>query len=208
MTEKLTLKILEVGPWPMNTYALICPETNESVLFDPGADPETLAAALVGTTPKAIWLTHSHPDHVGALDEMRQRLQVPVVAHPGEHSIDPKADIWVNDGDVLTVGNHSVRLHYGPGHIGDHIAYQIENDNRIIVGDIIFEGGPGKTWSTEGFQTTLQTLRKVVLAWPDEARCFPGHGPNFVLGDVRAAVEGFLAKNHPADFHGDATWDM
>ena len=55
----------------------------------------------------------------------------------------------------------------------------------VIVGDTIFEGGPGKTWSPEGFQTTLTTLRKVVLPWPDETVCYPGHGPSFRLGDQR-----------------------
>ena len=155
-----------------------------------------------------IGVSVGQPDHIEALDEMRARLQVPVMAHPGEHFSDPKADVWLNDGDRVIVGNHAARIHYGPGHIGDHIAYAIENDNRIIVGDIVFEGGPGKTWSAEGFQTTLQTLRDVVLQWPDESVCYPGHGPNFVLGDQRAAIKAFLAKEHPADFFGDATWDM
>src|SRR5690349_19914158 len=74
-----------VGPWPMNTYALICPHTGESVLFDPGADPDALEDMLAGSTPIAIILTHTHPDHVGALDEMRGRLNVPLLAHPGPH---------------------------------------------------------------------------------------------------------------------------
>ncbi len=208
MAEALILKELEVGPWPMNTYVLVCPTTGESVLFDPGADPDVLSAALEGTTPKAIWLTHSHPDHIEALDEMRERLKVPVMAHPGQHHTDPKADAWLNHGDVVTVGQHNLRIYYAPGHIGDQICYVIENDHRIIVGDTIFEGGPGKTWSHEGFQTTLKTLREIVLPWPDESVCYPGHGPHFVLGEKRAEIEAFLNKKHPDDFHGDATWDM
>ena len=208
MSEKLILKKLEVGPWPMNTYVLICPETKESVLFDPGADPDTLSAALEGSTPKAIWLTHTHPDHVEALDEMRKRLQVPVLAHPGQHAVEPNADSELNHGDIVTVGNYSIRIHYGPGHIDDHIAFQIQNDNRIVVGDIIFEGGPGRTWSAESFRTTLKTLQDVVLPWPDDSICYPGHGPHFRLGDRRADIEAFVAKDHPVDFHGDAEWEM
>ncbi len=82
-----------------------------------------------------------------------------------------------------------------------------ERDHRIIVGDTIFEGGPGKTWSAAGFARTLQTLGTVVLAWPDETICYPGHGPDFRLGDRRALIETFLAKDHCA-FFGDATWRM
>jgi glyoxylase-like metal-dependent hydrolase (beta-lactamase superfamily II) len=55
----------------MHTYALVCPETRQSALVDPGADPETLAEMLAGTTPIAIYLAHIHPDHVGALAEQQ-----------------------------------------------------------------------------------------------------------------------------------------
>ncbi|MFQ5578406.1 MAG: MBL fold metallo-hydrolase [Anaerolineae bacterium] len=208
MSQPLILKTADVGPWPVNAYALICPATGQSVLLDPGADPETLLSLLAGSTPVAIWLTHTHPDHIGALDEMRQRLNVPVAAHPGDHYEDPRADVWLNDGDILSAGQHTVRVYHAPGHIGDQVCFALDGDNRVIVGDTIFDGGPGKTWSAEGFQTTLQTLRRVVMPWPDDTICYPGHGSHFMLGTIRPAVEAFLRKAHPPDFFGDATWDM
>ncbi len=204
----LTLKIAQVGPWPVNAYALICPITGQSVLFDPGADPDALTALLADSTPTAILLTHSHPDHIGALDEMKRRLNVPVMAHPGRRGIGPEADIWLKEGDRVKVGEHTLRVYYAPGHIDDQICFAVENDKRVIVGDTIFDGGPGKTWSAEGFQTTLQTLRQVVIPWPDETICYPGHGPHFVLGENRADIATFLSKAHPPGFFGDATWDM
>lgn len=209
-TSKMELRTRQVGPWGMNTYALICPATKESVLFDPGAEPETLQAMLAGSAPTAILLTHTHPDHVGALAEMWEQLDVPLMAHSGPHhsdSADLQADDWLNDGDTVQVGEHTLRVYYAPGHIGDQICFAIEGDNRIIVGDTIFEGGPGKTWSAEGFRKTLETLREVVLAWPDDTICYPGHGPHFRLGDKRAEIEAFLTRDH-GDFYGDATWDM
>lgn len=209
-SAKMELRERQVGPWGMNTYALICPATGESVLFDPGAEQETLQTMLAGSTPIAILLTHTHPDHVGALAEMRQLLNVPLMAHPGPHHddvADLQADRWLNDGDTVQVGEHRLHVYYAPGHIGDQICFAIEDDNRVIVGDTIFEGGPGKTWSAEGFRTTLRTLREVVLGWPDDTICYPGHGPHFRLGDKRAQIEGFLARDH-GDFYGDATWEM
>lgn len=59
----------------------------------------------------------------------------------------------------------------------------------------------------EGFQTTLRTLREVVLRWHDETVCYPGHGAAFRLGDRRGDIEAFLRKDHGA-FFGDATWEM
>lgn len=193
----------------MNSYALICPETRESVLIDPGAEPDTLLAMLENSTPKAIILTHTHPDHVGALDEMRSRLQVPLLAHPGPHfnemSLEKERELV--QGDVVQVGDHALHVYHTPGHILDQISLSIVDDERIIVGDTLFEGGPGKTWSPQQFQTSLQILRNVVLQWPDQSLCYPGHGPSFRLGDLRPKIEAFLAKEH-GNFYGDATWDM
>jgi hydroxyacylglutathione hydrolase len=212
--DKLELRTREVGPWPVNAYALVCPTTGQSVLIDPGADPEGLLELLAESEPSAILLTHTHPDHVGVLEEMRARLKVPVMAHPGPHfeGMALEADRWLHDGDEVRVGRYTVRVYHTPGHIDDLVCLALwdeagQGDQRVIVGDAIFEGGPGKTWSVDGFETTLQTLRQVILDWPDEAMCYPGHGPAFRLGDKRAAIEAFLAKDH-GGFFGDATWDM
>ena len=208
--SQLKLVTRQVGPWGMNTYALICPSSNQSVLIDPGDDPETLQEMLGDSQPVAILLTHTHVDHIGALPEMREALDVPVMGNDGPHEPggkDIQADRWLHDGDTVAVGEHTLRAVYAPGHIGDQICFVLADDNRVIVGDTIFEGGPGRTWTSEGFKTTLETLRNVVLPWPDDTVCYPGHGPHFRLGDRRAEIEAFLAKDH-GDFFGDATWDM
>ena len=209
MVVRLELRQREVGPWPMNTYALVCPNTGASVLFDPGADPETLVEMLAGSEPVAILLTHTHFDHVDALDNMRSRLDVPVMCHAGPHvdGLKVAADRHLDTGDLVRVGDFSLQVYHAPGHTEDQICFLLVDDQRAIVGDTIFEGGPGKTWSADGFDTTRQTLRQVVLPWPDETVCYPGHGPSFRLGDQRQGIEAFLARDH-GRFFGDATWDM
>lgn len=202
----MELRTRHVGPWGMNTYALVCTETGQSVLFDPGDDADDLTAMLAGTQPIAIVLTHTHGDHVGALDEMMARLDVPLLAHTGPHLRQLDKTRSLTTGDTVTVGNHTLRVQEAPGHIADHICLIIEGDNRVIVGDTIFDGGPGRTWTTGQFQTTLKTLGNIVLAWPDDTVCYPGHGPHFRLGDRRTDIEQFLSKDH-GDFFGDATWD-
>lgn len=204
---KLELRTRSVGPWPMNTYAVVCPVTRHSVLIDPGAEPETLQAMLADTHPVAILLTHTHGDHLGALDAMRTALKVPLMAHAGPHvnGMELQADRTLAHGDTVEVGNGRLNVYYTPGHTEDMLSFALEGNNQIVVGDTLFAGGPGKTWSSEGFQTTLQTLRNVVLLWPDDSVCYAGHGPSFRLGDERAAIEAFVAKDH-GNFFGDTEW--
>lgn len=205
----LTIKTLSVGPWPMNAYAVICPHTNESAIVDPGADVDTLLAALEGTTPVAVLLTHTHPDHVGALAETVQRLNVPLYAHPKAKASRFMPNVPYTElvtGDTVQVGQHTFNVYETPGHIADMICF-VEQENHVaLVGDTIFEGGPGRTWSAADFRTTLETLKNVVLKWDDATMCYPGHGPAFMLGTIRAVIESFVERDHPADFHGDATW--
>jgi hydroxyacylglutathione hydrolase len=202
---RLELRARAVGLWETNTYVLVCPDTGKSLLFDPAAEPETLLALLGESEPVGILITHAHPDHMGALANLRGELGVPVMAHRATGSL--RADRWLEDADVVQVGAHRVWVRHTPGHTDDMVCYGIEGDSRVIVGDAIFEGGPGHTSSPEAFKTTLRTLRDVILAWPDETVCYPGHGASFRLGDKRAAIEAFISKDH-GSFFGDATWEM
>ncbi|MCJ8501870.1 MBL fold metallo-hydrolase [Desulfatitalea alkaliphila] len=196
-----------VGPWSVNSYVLTCPATGHSILIDPGGEPDTLSKMVQGSRPQAILITHGHPDHIGALAEMRQRLKVPVLAHPDNAGRSPvTADRPLADGEGIVVGDHRLRVYHAPGHTADQVCFAVENDCHVIVGDTIFEGGPGKTWSPEDFRTTLTTLKTVVLPWSDDTICYPGHGPFFRLGDKRAAIEDFLERDH-GDFYGDAEWE-
>lgn len=200
----MILQCKPVGPWAMNAYSLQCNQTGRSVLIDPGAEPQSLTALLGDSAPVAILVTHNHPDHIGALNEMRLRLEVPVMA-PALSGI--PADRRLADGDRIEVGRHDLRVYATPGHTDDQVSFGVEGHPMFIVGDTIFKGGPGKTWSHDDFQTTLSTLRDVVLAWPDDAICHPGHGPSFQLGPLRRTIERFLAKDHGL-FFGDAEWRM
>ena len=80
MTIRMLLR--EVGPWPMNTYLVICEETANSVIIDPGADPDFILRLAKDTHIEKILITHAHEDHIQALEEIQLSTGAPVYLHP------------------------------------------------------------------------------------------------------------------------------
>ena len=205
MTTKLIKQT--VGPWPMNAYVLIDEETITSAIIDPGAQPEVILAQVEGTQVKAILITHGHADHIGALEEIKEASKAPVYINPDEaQAFELDFDIPVQDEQVISIGKIKLRAIHTPGHTPGMTCFDL-GDGRILVGDTIFVGGPGKTWSNEDFATTMRTMRETVFTWPDETQFFPGHGPNGVIGQERPAFASFEARGWSGKLYGDVTWE-
>lgn len=201
----LELQRIEVGPWPMNCYLLRCPATGEMAIVDPGADADTILALVGQGRVCCILLTHGHPDHVGALEEVRNTLGVPV----GIHSADAKAyglraDFSLVDGTEVKVGDQSVGIAHVPGHTPGSVCLRL--NGRAVVGDAIFPGGPGHSASPDALLQSLESLHRQIFAWPDDVELHPGHGGHTTVGAERAAFERFVASEHPADLCGDVAW--
>ncbi len=195
-----------VGPWPMNTYVVICEETQTSTIIDPGAEADIILNLTEGTKVEAILLTHGHSDHIMALDEVKESTGSPVYLHPKDAAhFELSYDAPLQNGQLIAIGNHNLTVIHTPGHTPGQCCFDL-GDNRIIVGDTVFVGGPGRTWSPQDFKLTMNTLQNIVFRWPDETAFFPGHGSSGKIGDERAAFEAFVAQGWPGDLEGDVTW--
>ena len=204
MPAKLIKK--EVGPWSMNTYLVVCEETNKSAIVDPGADADEILALAEGTNVVKILITHTHSDHIGALAEVKSATGAPVCVHP----LDAKkariqVDTPLQDGDQVEVGNLRLRVIHAPGHTPGQVCFAL-GDGRVLVGDTIFVGGPGRTNSSKDFSATMDTMREIVFTWPDETAFYPGHGPSGEIGTERPAFEAFNASGWSSKLRGDVTW--
>ena len=205
---KAKLRKKAVGPWPMNTYIVICEETQSCAIIDPGAEADTILKLVESAKVEAILLTHGHADHLMALDEVKENTKAPVYLHPKDAAhFELDYDVPLGKAKSIPVGNLTLNVIHTPGHTPGQCCFDL-GDGRIIVGDTIFVGGPGRTGSPDDFTRTMETMQQIVFQWPDETAFFPGHGPSGKIGDERAAFEAFMARGWPADLEGDVTWQI
>lgn len=141
--EKLTL-----GPYETNTYIVVCQKTKQSLVVDAPARASEIIAALEGTQPKYILLTHDHYDHTGVIVSLRARLKVPLVCHElDSFQLKTPPEILLKDGDSFTLGDLKFRVLHTPGHTPGGLCFFV--GNYCFVGDTIFPGGPGHTETPE-----------------------------------------------------------
>ncbi len=200
------LKSRQVGPYSMNTYAVIDPDTQTAILVDPGGDPECILEMVSEMRVEKILITHGHHDHVLVLEEVKAATQAPVYIHPEDaDKFSVKFDLPLKDGLTLSVGNLYLTTIHVPGHTPGQCCFDL-GDGRILVGDTIFVGGPGKTDSYEDFLTTMKSMHDIVFNWPDSTLFYPGHGPSGQIGIEKPDYESFVKTGWAVGIYGDITW--
>jgi glyoxylase-like metal-dependent hydrolase (beta-lactamase superfamily II) len=195
---------LAVGPFQSNCHIVSCDETGQAALFDPGDEDERILEAInkLGAKVTAIVCTHAHLDHVSALPEVAAALKVPVLMHRAElpiyEMVDAQAtmfglsapgraaiDRYMEDGEILEVGNLRARILLSPGHSPGSVCALFDGASpaHIVVGDVLFQGSIGRTDLPGGdYDIIIDTLRTRFLPLADDTIVHPGHGPDTTIG--------------------------
>lgn len=203
--ENIQIEKLSLGPFGTNTYILTCMKTNDSVVVDAPGEADTVIEHLQGTNVKYILITHHHPDHIMTLSELKEKLDVPVASHEADSAELPiKPDLLLKDGDTLTIGEIILEVIHTPGHTPGCICFK--TGNYLISGDIIFESGPGKSWSPSDLKQIIESLNQKIFTLPDDTRIFPGHGNSTVLKKEKDEYEVFASKPYDPGLYGDIVW--
>ncbi len=207
VAENKLIKItkLSLGPYGTNTYVVTCQETKDSVVVDAPGEPDRVIEALAGTNPRYILITHNHPDHIGALAQLKSTLNIPIAAHISDAEKLPiQPDILLSDNDVVDLGNVQLTVFHTPGHTPGSLCFYY--DKFLISGDTCFPGGPGKTWSPAAFMQITSSLTNKIFQLPADTMVFPGHGGSTVVGKEKEEYRIFSSKPHDPDLCGDVTW--
>ena len=201
----IQIERLELEPFGTNAYLLMCRLTNNSVLIDAPAQASKIREKLKGTAPKYILITHTHMDHVGALLELKSKLNIPIAIHPSDAKSLPLApDILLSDGDAILFGNIKLRVFHTPGHTPGSVCFL--TGHHLISGDTIFPGGPGKTSSPNSMRQIIESITSKIFVLADGTKIYPGHGDYTVLAKEKQEFAIFSSKPHDANLCGDVLW--
>ncbi|WP_101296241.1 MBL fold metallo-hydrolase [Halegenticoccus soli] len=169
------------------TNAYLVGET-DALLVDPPARTDELDEAVADREVAHVAVTHTHPDHVGAVADYAAETGATVWARRGredrfEAATGVRPDRTFGEGTEIAVGDGRVEVLDAPGHAPDHVAFAVGGD--VLCGDLAVAEGSVVVGAPEGdVRAYLTALRR--LHARDPSRLLPGHGP--VIDDPRATL--------------------
>ena len=187
--------------------------SRKTMLVDSGIgfqSEDTIASVrrMLGGRPLDIMvLTHRHYDHVGGANAMIKAFGPKVYAgkddapplREGDRAstlgaqfggpLEPMDVTDLNDGDIIDMGEHRMRVISTPGHTIGSISLFDEVTGALFTGDTVFIGGVGKwTYDTGSAEQLISSLKR--LSGLKINGLYPGHGPTVPDGGNEHIING------------------
>lgn len=191
--SNLSIETFILGPDETNCYLLH--SGGEAIAIDVGIEPKAMLDRIdeLGVTLKGVYLTHFHLDHMGGVQELLARHDVPVHFSPEDDFL---KDISFEGGGVReflqyvdfpyvplgpgrkTVLGQPMMVLDTPGHTPGSLTYFFPAAGCAFVGDLIFMIAVGRTDLPRGDgPQLLGSIRSRIFVLPDDTRLYSGHGP-------------------------------
>ena len=190
---EIKISCARVGMIGTNCYLVYDEDLKETVIIDPGDNAAFLAASIgnMGLKPAAIFLTHAHFDHIGAVRELKDKYDIPIYIHrldvkmledpefnlSGYLSVElTENDVILEGGETIGIGGMVFKVIATPGHTPGGICFYMEKENILFSGDTLFRFSWGRTDFPGGSESTLmESIRKKLLILPEQTVVYPGH---------------------------------
>ena len=189
----MIIKAIPAGIYDANCYIVMDEKTKDAVVLDPGGDWEMLERAIkdMKANVKSILLTHGHMDHVGGVEYLSDKLNVPFYISKIDEEYMEKdnyvfgsirnANGYLEDGNALSFGSLNIKVIATPGHTKGGLCFLIED--KLFTGDTLFQGSIGRTDFIGGsFPEIIDSIKTKLLPLGDEIEVYPGHGPKSSIG--------------------------
>lgn len=172
----------------VNSFLIKNPASNEAIAFDTGANVDAMLAEAknLGLDIKALFITHTHPDHIAACDAL-------LAAHTDIQTFAPTLEPYasatpVNHADTFQIAGLHIEARLTNGHSPGGTSYLIKGLERrvAICGDSLFCLSQGGTKTEATYSQALKNNREQLLSLPDETVLCPGHGPCTTVGEEKS----------------------
>ncbi|MCL5500526.1 hydroxyacylglutathione hydrolase [Escherichia coli] len=176
------MNLTSIPAFQDNYIWVLSEDDGHCLIVDPGeAAPVLKALEENHWQPAAILLTHHHNDHVGGVQELRQKFPNIVVYGPAETQHKGATKI-VGEGDRLQILGHEFSVFHTPGHTLGHICYF--SAPYLFCGDTMFSGGCGRLF--EGTADQMFASFCKIDALPDDTLICCAH--DYTLGNIKFAL--------------------
>jgi hydroxyacylglutathione hydrolase len=202
----MIIETFPVGLLQCNCTILGDEKTGEAIVIDPGDDAEKILQALKqhGLKPKQIICTHTHIDHVGAIDDLQKKSGVPAAIHKADLTLFEHLDVqaqfsglpepiagvidsFVQDGDAVACHGIELGVLHTPGHTPGSSSFHLKSDRNVLfTGDTLFRQSIGRTdlWGGS-YEEIIRSIQRKLMTFDDDTLVISGHGPSTTIGAER-----------------------
>jgi glyoxylase-like metal-dependent hydrolase (beta-lactamase superfamily II) len=185
-----------VGPFDNNVFVVRCRRSGDAVLIDAANEHEQLLQLCRRLGVRRVLETHGHWDHIQAVPAMREAgYEVAVTAADAPRLKDVGYDVFIDDAEVIEVGDLRLSAIHNPGHTEGSISFHVVDTPLLFTGDTLFPGGPGNTQLEGGdFATIITSIDNRLFTFPAETIVLPGHGLDTTIGAERPQLASWVAR--------------